>query len=89
MTRWWLAAAVTLGGFVVAGGVWLRRRWLARESARINAAIKPPTYVFVGHDDRLRKRSEQRRVAAAGIRARAAKVETGAKLADVLRMVRR
>ena len=35
-------------------------------------------YTFTGHDEELQQRTQQRRLAADAIRARAAKVETGA-----------
>jgi hypothetical protein len=43
---------------------------------------------FDGFDPALRERSAQRRQAADGIRARAARVESGSRVADVLRRVK-
>ena len=50
---------------------------------------KRPVPRFEGHDEALRLRTEARRKAADGIRRRAASVESGAKVSDVLRVVKR
>jgi hypothetical protein len=88
VTRWWLLFPL---GFVVAsclGLRWLRRRWLAHEVEAIAREIKQPIYSFVGSDEALRAKTEQRRIAADKIRRRAQSVESGAKVSDVLRMVK-
>lgn len=89
MTRWWpLAVLVLIGGLAITAGVWLRRRSLARDLTRVIAEIRPPTYRFTGLDEPLRKRTEAKRKAADAIRSRAALVETGAPVSDVLRLVK-
>jgi hypothetical protein len=88
--RTWLltaAAIIVPGGAIVALVVWLRRRWLARAAARLNAQIKPPRPIYTAHDDSLRRRTVARRKAADGIRQRAVRVETGSPVSDVLRLV--
>jgi len=76
------------GGSLIYLAVWLRRRWMAREAATVAALIVPPRQVFAGQDDALRVRTEARRKAADAIRARAAHVESGARVSDVLRRVK-
>lgn len=87
--RWVLVVAVLAlpGGLVLAA--WLLKR--ARQDADpwIAAHIKPPSYRWTASDESLRNRTAQRRKAADGIRTRAAKVETGASVSDVLRMIKR
>ena len=68
-------------GFVVAGlavAVYLRRGWLAREGGRIDAAIaaRGYRYTYTGHDDDLRKRTEQRRAHAAAKKRDGRQIET-------------
>lgn len=63
-------------------------RW-ARQLPDAALAIRPPTYRFTGADEALALRTRKRRDAADAIRARAHKVETGAKVADVLRLVKK
>ncbi len=55
----------------------------------IDTLIKPPREIFTGCDDALRVRTEKRRLAANGLRQRAQRVETGAPVSDVLRMINR
>ena len=50
--------------------------------------IKPPILKYAGSDEGMRDRTAKRREAADKIRQRAAHVETGSKVADVLRMVK-
>ncbi len=89
MRAWWPWLLLLMpGGSLIALGVWLRRRWLAREAAAIDARIQPPIQLFKGQDDALRVRTKKRREAADGIRSRAAHVETGAPVSDVLRRVK-
>lgn len=91
MKPWVLAAVAVIlpGGWLVALAVWLRRRWLARDARAVDALIKPPRPVFEGSDEGLRQRTEKRRQAANGIRGRAARVESGSPVSDVLRLVKR
>lgn len=94
MKLWFsLVLAVCLPcGCLIAGVIWLRRRWLAHELAKVNAAIKPLSvdhYRFMGQDDSLRVRTELRRDAAARLKARAHKVESGESVSDILRVVKR
>lgn len=51
--------------------------------------IKPPRYSFTGSDEQLAARTRIRRDAADAIRSRAAKVESGAKVGDILRIVKK
>lgn len=94
MTRWLWLLALPLGSVLYAG-IWLRRRWIASEEAseraRVDAAIaaKGQRQIFTGHDESLRLKTEARRRAADAIRSRAAHVESGAKAADVLRIVKK
>lgn len=86
----WLVLA-TLGGALLVIAPWVVAR-LGRRYGQddvIETAIKAPTYRHVGADEGLQARSRQRRDAADRIRARAAAVESGAKVADVLRLAQR
>lgn len=91
--RPWLPLALALlpGGLLLAAIVFAFNRWQRRQDRREHAelalAIVPPTYRFEGVDEQLRQRSEQRRRAAAGIRGRANRLESGTPVSD-LRMVR-
>lgn len=51
--------------------------------------IRPPVYRFTGSDEALAVRTRARRTASDAMRARAARVDGGAKVGDVLRMVRK
>ncbi len=87
----WILPAVALVlpfGSLIALGIWLRRRWLARASDALDAQIKPPRIVYASSDEPLRKRTEARRKAADGIRRRASIVESGSPVSDVLRRVK-
>lgn len=92
MKAWTLAALFLLpGGSLIILAFWLRRRLHARESdPNIARLIVPPIYRkgMTTHDEALRLRTEARRKAADAIRSRAAHVESGAPVKDVLRMVR-
>ena len=63
----WLSVALGLG---LAVSVHLRRRWLAREAAAIEAAIQSRgfTYRFEGQDEALRQRTRERRQTAESIK---------------------
>lgn len=91
MTRWlWL---VVPGGSAILVGYALYRLWKRSRTPFIDIElqklIKPPVQKFTGHDEGLARLTRQRREAADKIRIRAAHVETGSKVADVLRIVRR
>lgn len=92
MKAWTLAALFLLpGGCLIALAFWLHRRLRARESdSMITRLILPPIYGkgMETHDDALRVKTEVRRKAAAAIRMRAAHVESGAPVKDVLRLVK-
>lgn len=85
--KWWLLAAI-----VGSVGVRLRRFQQARQRQQIAREIadliKPPVQTYDGHNDALRILTKARRDAADRMRARAAKVESGSKTSDILRMVK-
>jgi hypothetical protein len=86
---WLLLAAIVLpGGGVLLAAVWLRRRWMRRAAAHADCLISAPVRKFDASDEGLRARTLKRRKAADDIRKRAAKVETGAPVSDVLRAVK-
>ncbi len=71
-------------------GRWLLASLATRDAVvDIDTLIKPPTYRFKGADEALAQRTRARRAAADAIHARAHKVETGAKVGDVLRMIKK
>lgn len=89
MTRfWWLGPAFGILGFGV--GAWLRHQWLAKAAQLADAEIaaRGYSYRFEGHDDSLRVKTEAKRQAADRMRTRAARVETGSKVSEILRMVK-
>lgn len=93
MKAWILAGLALLlpGSTIVLVAFWLRRRLRTRDvDPTIDALIVPPIYGkgMETHDDALRVKTEARRKAADAIRTRAAHVESGAPVKDVLRMVR-
>lgn len=51
-------------------------------------AARGYSYRFAGHDDSLRVKTEAKRQAADRMRTRAARVETGSKVSEILRMVK-
>jgi hypothetical protein len=89
-----LAIALVPGGLLVlALGLVLRawrRRQATRDAAQVDALIaaKGARPRFTGHDDRLRVKTHQRREAADRFRRKAAHVESGAPVSDVLRLVK-
>lgn len=86
-----LIVAVGLpGGSLVALGVWLRRRWLAKEAAQIEALTSTPQYRyrFDGHDDMLRLQSERRRDHANDKKREAARIVSGHHVDERIRLVR-
>lgn len=90
MTRWWyLAALVVPGGSVIVLAAWLRRRWLAREAAQIDALIKNPRPVFLGADENLEVRARARRDIADQVKRRSALIASGSSSASVLKIARR
>lgn len=87
-------AALILVAIVVPGGsialaVHLRRRWLARKAAQIEALIKAPVPVFLGADEGMEVRARARREIADQVRRRSAQIASGASSASVLRMARK
>ncbi len=90
-------ATVALGlAGVVIGLVWsVHHRWKAQHQQQIadlrhaEGLIKKPVQVFAGHDDALRIRTELKRDAAARLKKRAHKVESGESVSDILRVVNR
>ena len=75
MTRWLARVVRRLGGNISA-------------DAEIERLIKPPVSRFAGHDEALRKRTLDKRAAAARMRGRALQVESGAPVSDLLRRVK-
>ena len=65
----------------------LGMRWLLDSYGDETVQLRPPVQKFVGFDPALRERTAMRRLAADKIRTKAAHVETGARVADVLRLV--
>ena len=63
-------------------------RRLARRYPDHALQIRPPVQSFEGFDPDVREATNKRRAAADAIRTRAAHVETGARVADVLRIVK-
>ncbi len=82
--RYALSAVVAL---VVGVAIMCRLRWLAREARKVEQLIKPARPVFVGHDESLAVRAEQRRVIAAERRRQAAAIDSGQRDSRI-RMVR-
>ncbi|HYM24952.1 MAG TPA: hypothetical protein VEU08_17165 [Vicinamibacterales bacterium] len=94
---WKIAAYLVLpGGFVAAAiavGVWLRKRWLSADAARVDALIDQnrakPVDGMKTHDEGLRQTTEQRRAIADRMRRRAAHVESGSASGEVVRLKER
>lgn len=86
MTRWlWLL--VLPFGSVAYAGIWLRRKWLAHEQAKVNDLIKKPVYSFTETDDSLRVNAERRRAAVEDKRRQANQIASG-HIAERPRIVR-
>lgn len=93
MTRWLWLVALPGGSLIVAAvfiGRWISRR---RRQGEVGAElaqllIKSPVVRFTGHDEALQQRTRRRRDAANQIRERAAQVESGVPVSDVLRRVK-
>lgn len=91
-----IAYACLPGGFIagaIALAVYLRRRWIAQDGARVDALIagnaaklKPGMHE---HDEALRRTTEQRREIADRMRRRAAHVESGSPSGEVVRLQER
>lgn len=83
-----LRAVLALG---LLAGLWLLVAYLARQAEDdvIDTLIKPVQQRFTGSDEALQARTAKKRQAADSIRRRAAHVESGSQVADVLRMVKR
>jgi hypothetical protein len=96
MKGWTTLALVCLpGGCVIGLLFWIRRRWIAHleqqvEDLRIaEGLIKKPVQRFTKNDDDLRVRTKLKRDAAARLKKRAHKVESGDSVSDILRVVNR
>lgn len=93
MSRYWPWLAIVLpGGGLVALGIWLRRRWLAREAAAIQALIQPPVQRFeklsaAAYDD-VRKEAVRRQAAVSYRQKQSAQIASGETVEDRIRMVR-
>jgi hypothetical protein len=68
--------------------IWWPFRRRSRTTFKTIESIKPPTYIFTGHDDALRQRTEARRKAAEGLRTRANHVDSGEAVSNILRRVK-
>lgn len=77
MTLWQRLALGAVLAVVVGVAMTCRLRWLAREVEKVERLIKPARPVFVGHDESLAVRAEQRRVIAAERRRQAARIDSG------------
>lgn len=82
---WLLAVALVAALAIVVG--YCQRGYATDD--KIDTLIKPVDQRFVGSDEALQARTLLKRKAADTIRRRAAKVESGSTVADVLRMVRK
>jgi hypothetical protein len=71
-------------------GIWLHvtLTWAARQIDE-QLDIKPPVYRYPVADEALAARTRKRREAADAIHTRAHKVESGTKVADVLKLVKK
>lgn len=88
----WLLTLLLPGGSLLVLTIWWRHRSLRRDQDALAAEFKlrgGHAYRFTGHDEELRKRTEDRRAIADRTRRRASKVESGASSGDVLREVKR
>lgn len=63
-------------------------RFWTRQTVDVDTLIKPPRILFAKSDESLRERTWKRRQAADSIRRRAAGLDAGAKVSDVLRAVK-
>lgn len=89
MKFWFTAAATLLVGWSLAYLGWqLGMRWLLDRYMDDPLMPSAPIQKFTGFDPALRERTAMRRLAAEKIRMKAAHVETGARVADVLRLVK-
>ena len=80
-----------LGGGAALYLLWMAFAHVARRVAQREPdaalCIRPPMRRFAGFDPALREMTNKRRAAAEAIRARAAHVETGARVASILKLV--
>ena len=83
-----VGGALLVGGSLAYVGWRLVMRWLLDYYLDETMRLAPPIQKFTGFDPALRERTAARRQAADKIRVRAAHVETGARVADVLRLVK-
>lgn len=88
-----LVAIFVPGGSVIALGLWLRRRWLARARAQVDAAIAEQAeklyYTFTRADEQLETRARVRRDIADSIRRKSSAVASGSTSGSLLKMVKR
>lgn len=75
-------------GSLAYGVIWLRKRWLAHEQAKVDALIKAPIYHFTVQDEALRVTAERRRAAAEDKRRQARQIESGEPVEHRIRIVR-
>ena len=92
MRFWFVMGGVLIVGVALASLGWsFGMRWvLDRYLDDVDTWPSPaePVEKFTGFDPALRERTALRRLAADSIRKRASHVETGAQIADVLRLVK-
>lgn len=80
---------VAVSGGSIALAIYLRRQWMAREAAQIEALIQPPRPVFVGSDEGLEVRARARREIADQVKRRSALIASGSSSASVLKIARK
>ena len=88
----WLivVAAIVPGGSLLLLAAWAWKRWMTVTDTKIDTLIVPPSFRpgMEKQNDSLRVKTEARRKAAASMRTRAAHVESGAPVCDLLRRVK-
>jgi hypothetical protein len=81
--------AVVIPGGSLALAAYLRRRWLDRQAAQLDALIRSPRPIFVGADEGLEVRARARREIAAQVKQRSALIASGSSSASVLKIARK
>ena len=84
----YLLVVLLPGGALIALAVYLRRRWIARDAALVDALIVPPTPKFTGADESLTAKAARRR-AHVDARTREAAAIASGHVEDRFQIVRR